>query len=188
MPAQLQTEVRDWEASQWATPREKLMARYLYEHLFLAHLYFTSEPPSQHPAFFRLVRSHTPCETGIDEIATRRPYDEPGRGDFRYCLRPFNEAIVDKTHIPYDLSRELRRCGAFLEPHRTCRTCRATRRTASNPFISFDQIPARSRYQYLLDDAQYFVMTFIRGPVCRGQVAVDVIEDQIFVAFLRPQP
>jgi hypothetical protein len=38
----------------------------------------------------------------------------------------------------------------------------------------------------MLDDAQYFVMTFIRGPVCRGQVAVDVIEDQFFVAFLDP--
>ena len=57
---------------------------------------------------------------------------------------------------------------------------------ASNPFVTFDQIPARSRYQYLLDDAQYFVMTFIRGPVCRGQVAVDVIEDHFFVAFLDP--
>ncbi len=38
----------------------------------------------------------------------------------------------------------------------------------------------------MLDDAQYFVMTFIRGPVCRGQVAVDVIEDQFFVSFLDP--
>jgi hypothetical protein len=38
----------------------------------------------------------------------------------------------------------------------------------------------------MLDDAQYFVMTFIRGPVCRGQVAVDVIEDHFFIAFLDP--
>ena len=29
-------------------------------------------------------------------------------------------------------------------------------------------------------------MTFIRGPVCRGQVAVDVIEDHFWVAFLDP--
>ena len=56
----------------------------------------------------------------------------------------------------------------------------------SNPFATFAEIPARSRYQYLLDDAQYFVMTFIRGPVCRGQVAVSVIEDHFFVAFLDP--
>jgi hypothetical protein len=30
------------------------------------------------------------------------------------------------------------------------------------------------------------VMTFIRGPVCRGQVAVDVIDDHFFVAFADP--
>ena len=30
-------------------------------------------------------------------------------------------------------------------------------------------------------------MTFIRGPVCRGQIAVDVIEDQFWVAFLDPE-
>ena len=57
---------------------------------------------------------------------------------------------------------------------------------ASNPFVAFAEIPAGARYQFLLDDAQYFVMTFIRGPVCRGQVAVDVIEDHFFVAFLDP--
>jgi hypothetical protein len=44
----------------------------------------------------------------------------------------------------------------------------------------------RSRYQFLLHDAGYFVDTFIRGPVCRGQVAVDVIEDRFWVAFLDP--
>ena len=29
-------------------------------------------------------------------------------------------------------------------------------------------------------------MTFIRGPVCRGQIAVNVIEDHFFAAFLDP--
>jgi hypothetical protein len=61
-PPQLQTEVRAWEAFlNGGTPREKLVARYLYEHLFLAHLYFTSEAPKR-PAFFRLLRSRTRCE------------------------------------------------------------------------------------------------------------------------------
>ena len=65
--------------------------------------------------------------------------------------------------------------------------CRATRRrrprTRSSPSTRFRRAAAT---QYLLDDAQYFIMTFIRGPVCRGQVAVDVIEDQFWVAFLDP--
>ena len=49
---------------------------------------------------------------------------------------------------------------------------------ASNPFDSFRELPVTSRYQFMLDEAQYTIMGFIKGPLCRGQVAVDVIEDQ----------
>jgi hypothetical protein len=59
-------------------------------------------------------------------------------------------------------------------------------RHALNPFITFSAIPARGRYQFLLDTAQYIVMTFIRGPVCRGQVATDVINDHFYVLFQDP--
>ena len=89
VPPGLQTQVRAWEAFlNGGTPRERLMARYLYEHLFLAHLYFTSETASRRPAFFRLVRSRTPCEAGIDEIATRRPNDDPGAWRFPILSEP----------------------------------------------------------------------------------------------------
>jgi hypothetical protein len=98
VPPELQSEVRDWEAFlNGSTPREKLTARYLYEHLFLTHLYFTSAAASRPPAFFRLVRSRTPCEAGVDEIATRRPNDDPGTGGFHYCLMRYDLTIVEKT-------------------------------------------------------------------------------------------
>ena len=48
---------------------------------------------------------------------------------------------------------------------------------ASNPFVAFRDLPVRSRYRFLLDDALAFVMQFIKGPVCRGPVALDVIEN-----------
>ena len=73
-------EARDWEAFlNGSTPRERLTARYLYEHLFLAHLYFTSAAASGPPAFLRLVRSRTSCEAGIDEIATSPQITSPHR-------------------------------------------------------------------------------------------------------------
>ncbi|WP_346657193.1 fatty acid cis/trans isomerase [Pseudomonas sp. SWRI154] len=34
-------------------------------------------------------------------------------------------------------------------------------------------MPAQARYQFMLDNAENFVRTFIRGPVCRGQIATD---------------
>lgn len=190
VPSQLQTQARAWEALlNGPTLREKLMARYLYEHLFLAHLHFTSDTASPRPAFFRLVRSHTLCDAGIDEIATRRPNDDPGPGDFHYCLSRFDGTIVDKTHIPYDLSpQKLERIRrTFLEPQWDVTSLPGyNEETASNPFATFADIPVRARYQFLLDDAEYEISTFIKGPVCNGSVAVNSIQAQFFVLFLRP--
>jgi hypothetical protein len=190
VPPSLQAEVRDWEAFlNGTTPRERLTARYLYEHLFLAHLYFTSEAASAPPIFFRLVRSRTPCEVEVDEVATRRPNDDPGVGGFHYCLLRFDGAIVDKTHIPYDLSPQklarIRR--TFLEPQWDVKSLPGyADETAGNPFATFADIPVRARYQFLLDDADYEINTFIKGPVCNGSVAVNAIQEQFFVFFLRP--
>jgi hypothetical protein len=187
VPAAATARVARWEAFlNGSSLKQRIVSRYLYEHWFVAHLYFDDLPTGP---FFRIVRSRTPPGAPIDEIATRRPYDDPGGQPFWYRLRPLDETIVHKTHIVYALgAAKMRRLAAlFLETDwQPTRLPSYATDEASNPFVSFDQIPARSRYQYLLDDAQYFVMTFIRGPVCRGQVAVDVIEDHFFVAFLDP--
>ena len=57
----------------------------------------------------------------------------------------------------------------------------------ANPFETFAAIPAQARYQFMLDNAEYFVRTFIRGPVCRGQIATDVIRDNFWTLFQDPQ-
>jgi hypothetical protein len=188
LPARAKAQVEQWEAFlNGDSLKQRITARYLYEHWFVAHLYFDDLPKGP---FFRVVRSRTAPGDAIDEIATRRPYDDPGAGHFWYRLRPLDETIVHKTHIVYPLGeRRMRRLTElFLDSDwQPARLPTYAAEEASNPFVSFDQMPARSRYQYLLDDARYFVMTFIRGPVCRGQVAVDVIDDRFFVAFLDPE-
>jgi hypothetical protein len=57
---------------------------------------------------------------------------------------------------------------------------------SANPFAAFEQIPPRSRYQFLLDNANYVIMTFIHGPVCKGQIALNVIDDHFWIMFLDP--
>ncbi|MNZ07403.1 Fatty acid cis/trans isomerase (CTI) [compost metagenome] len=59
-------------------------------------------------------------------------------------------------------------------------------RHRANPFETFEAIPAVARYQFMLDNAEYFVRTFIRGPVCRGQIATDVIRDNFWTLFQEP--
>ena len=187
LPQDLQEEVAEWEGFlNGVSLRERITARYLYEHWFLAHLYF--DDFAQGP-FFRIVRSSSPPGKPVDEIATRRPYDDPGDAPFWYRLRPITATLVHKTHTVYELSpaRKKRLTELFLETSWSPTSLPDYEpETASNPFVTFAEIPARARYQYLLDDAQYFVMTFIRGPVCSGQVAVNVIQDHFFVAFLDP--
>jgi len=51
----------------------------------------------------------------------------------------------------------------------------------------FAQIPESSRYKFLLDDSEYIIRTFIRGPVCKGQIALNVIRDHFWVMFMNPE-
>jgi hypothetical protein len=163
--------------------RSRLVSAYLFEHLFYAHLYFDVAPG----AWFRLVRSRKAAGDVIAEIATRRPYDDPGE-DFVYRLRRIHTAIVEKTHAPYALSdRKLERLQQlFGGAWPVTKSNPFDPKVAANPFVAFAAIPARARYQFLLDDARYHVQTFIHGPVCRGQAALDVIDEHFFIFFMSP--
>lgn len=166
--------------------KKQLMSRYLYEHWFLAHLYFDDLPPGD---YFELVRSRTPPGQPIDLIATRRPFDDPGVARVYYRLRPHASTLVSKTHMPYALNaaRMTRIKGWFLdEPYSVTSLPSYDPKVAANPFIAFEQLPTRSRYRLLLDEAQFTVMGFIKGPVCRGQVALNVITDHFWIGFLHP--
>lgn len=166
--------------------KARLASRYLYEHLFLADLYFDDLPPG---TWLRLVRSRTPGGQPIERIVTRRPFDDPGRDRFYYRLQPVSATVVAKTHMPYALNRarmeKWRRW--FLDTEWTA-PARSDYdpEVASNPFLAFRAIPLASRYRFLLDEAEFTIMGFIKGPVCRGQVALNVIDDRFWVFFADP--
>ena len=58
---------------------------------------------------------------------------------------------------------------------------------ASNPFDTFADIPVRSRYRFMLEQAQFTIRCFMQGAVCRGQVALNVINDHFWVVFADPE-
>ena len=179
--------IREWEAFlNDDSPKHRLMSRYLYEHLYLTSLYFDAPSTRQ---YFRLVRSRSAPGRPIDVIATRLPYDDPGPGRVHYRLQPVHASVLAKTHIPYALSpaRKRRYTELFLDAKYDVRAMPTYDSTvASNPFLAFQDLPVSSRYRFLLDDAAVFLMTFIKGPSCRGQVALDVIEDRFWIFFVDP--
>ena len=190
LPPAVVQQVRGWERFlNGDSLKERLMSRYLYEHLFLGHLIFENDPQRRS---FRIIRSadapHA-SDAPARPIATRRPYDDPGVARVYYRLVLDHETIVAKTHMPYLLSptRMNKYRGWFLNPAYPVDTLPSYAiEQASNPFITFAAIPPDSRYRFLLDEAEFFVMNFIKGPVCRGQMALDVIESRFWVFFVNP--
>ncbi len=183
----VQAQVAVWEAFlNGKTNKQRLMSRYLYEHLFLANLYFSN---LSQRVFFRLIRSRTPPGEAIVPIVTRRPYDDPGKAAFYYRLEPLRTTVLAKTHMPYALNdaRMARYKTLFLAAdYDVAQLPSYAPETASNPFATFEAIPVDSRYRFLLDEAAFLIMGFIKGPVCRGQVALNVIDDHFWVVFHNP--
>ncbi|MEH6556279.1 MAG: fatty acid cis/trans isomerase [Oceanicoccus sp.] len=167
--------------------KHQLVSRYLYEHLFTGHMHFEG---TSNREFYRLVRSFTPPGEPINEIPTVRPFNAPGVDEFWYRLRLFDASIVAKSHLVYSLSdaKMARYQQLFIEPeYEVAELPTYVMPDAANPFKTFALLPAQSRYEFLLDDSRYFIMGFIKGPVCRGQIALNVIEDQFWVMFENPE-
>jgi hypothetical protein len=183
-------EIEKWEAFlNRDGPKHGMTARYIYEHYFLAHLSFRAAEPGE---FYELVRSTTPPGEPISVVATTRPYDPvPGGGRVYYRFRKIHSTIVYKTHMVVEFHDE--RLARFREqfidtewleePHMVDLDVKG----GANPFLVYEQIPPRSRYQFLLDNSEYIIRTFIRGPVCKGQIALNVINDHFWVVFLDPE-
>jgi hypothetical protein len=187
LPPVLQAQIVDWESFLGGDSlKQRLVARYLYEHLFLALLHFDSDPEQTR---FRLVRSSTPSGQPIRGIPTRRPYDDPRIDRVYYRLDRVRESIVEKTDMPYVIGpgRLGKLRAIFFDPSYPVVALPSYEvDVASNPFVAFAAIPARARYRFLLDEAQLTMMGFIKGPVCRGQLALNAIEDQFWVFFADP--
>jgi len=180
--------VQSWEAFfNGTSPKERLMARYMYEHLFIGDLYFSGL--AENDRYFNLVRSRTPPGEPIEVIATRRPYDDPGVATFYYRLQPLRTAVLSKRHMPYALddARMRRWRELFLAPEYVVSALPSYETSvAANPFVTFRELPQSARYRFMLEEAQFTIMGFIKGPVCRGQVALNVIDDHFWVVFLNP--
>lgn len=188
LSAALQRQVDAWEVFlNDDSLKQQLASRYIYEHLFLAHLYFDEVPERE---FFQLVRSRTPPGFPISVIATRKPYDDPGVKRVYYRLQRDESSVVAKTHMPYALnSQQLAWMQSlFVTPAFMVKQLPDyAPETSSNPFVAFRDLPVESRYRLMLEHAQFTIMGFIKGPVCRGQVALNVIDDHFWAVFIDPR-
>ena len=165
--------------------RSRLVARYIYEHWYVGQFHFKEQPAIN----FELVRSRTPPGKPIEVVATRRPYDDPGVEHVHYRLRQIEATAVAKTFMPIQLdpARLARIRGWFFDTAYPVSSLPGYEAgITANPFITFQALPVDGRYRFMLDEAQFTLGGFMKGPVCRGQIALNVINDHFWVVFQAP--
>jgi len=181
--------VQYWEdffnANTW---KAKWTSRYLYEHLFTAHLYLDDSPGE----FYELVRSSTAAPDDIVEIATKRPFemDEQYLNKFYYRLRKVQQTIVHKQHFVYRLNAQVERELKFLfwesKWNRTEQE-KPFNFEDRNPFISFEHIPANARYRWMLKNSKMLLDMDMRSDNCHGEGASGPLRDSFLILFVKPE-
>jgi hypothetical protein len=191
IPSQVQKQIDAWESFfNGDSLKQQLVSRYIYEHVFLAQLFFSESPH----LYFRLVRSSTPPGKPLARISTARPFDDPRTSRVYYRLWQDPSSVIAKTHMPYSLTpARMKKWQQLFFPSDPAFAYEVTQlpsyapAVAANPFVTFAELPINARYRFMLDEAQFTIMNFIKGPVCRGQVALNVIQDHFWVFFFAPE-
>ncbi|MFK8080685.1 MAG: fatty acid cis/trans isomerase [Granulosicoccus sp.] len=189
-PAEHDSAITRWESRlNGSSNKDKLVARYIYEHLFLASLHF-DELVGNGEVWYKLVRSSTPPGEPIIPIVTRLPFEDPGSAPFWYRLWHDPETVVAKSHLPWALNTERMAWidSLFFDADfEVDQLPGYSAEIASNPFLVYESLPVNSRYRFMLENARYTIMGYMKGPVCRGQVALNVIRDHFWVLFVDPE-
>lgn len=191
LPLAVLKQIEEWEVFfNGDSLKQQVVSRYIYEHLFLAQVFFAEAPT----AYFRLVRSSTPPGQPLARISTPRPFDNPNVSRVYYRLWQDPSSVVAKTHMPYSLTQgRMKKWDELFFSNDPASAYQVTRlptyapEVAANPFVTFAELPINARYRFMLDEAQFTIMNFIKGPVCRGQVALNVIQDHFWVFFFSPE-
>lgn len=193
--AALETVSKPAMISQWEAflnqddPRAPLVARYIFEHTFLAAYHFDKMPGE----FFRMVRSATPPGKPIEEIVTSRPFDDPFFSSdvtkVYYRLQKMTGAVVQKSFFVWEVDdATLTRLNElFLESDWGKSPVLDPGYVSHNPFEVFRGIPAKSRAQFLFENSKLIVSGMIQGPVCVGNLATYAIKDYFWAYFVKPE-
>ncbi len=165
------------------SPKAQLTARYLFEHVFSAVVYFEANPGE----YFELVRSST-SKGEIKRIVTRLPTDSPGVYPVFYRFKKLTRSIIQKTQNVWrlDETKLAHLKEQFLESHWGRDPIKVPDYTSNNAFANFQQIPASARAHFMQENSRLIVGAMVQGMVCIGSTATYAIADHFWVWFLNP--
>ncbi|MBF0410369.1 MAG: fatty acid cis/trans isomerase [Candidatus Riflebacteria bacterium] len=172
------------------TNKQMLVSRYLFEHLFRAHIHFAESPGE----FYMIVRaSNPPADYPVREIVTKAPNDPPtglaAGAPFYYRLNKITDLVAIKDHIIWEAdNKTLERIRhLFNEESPKWGVLALPGYEGKNPFLYFQAIPPSIRYKFLLENSRFFLDNLTRSPVCNGSKATFAMDDYVWAWFLKPE-
>ncbi len=182
-----QAKIKEWEAFlNGEDLKSQLIGRYVYEHIYTFHAYFDQDSPN----FFAMVRSSTPPGEPVKPISTRFANEEV-KGKYWYRFSPVDVILHHKRHAPMNCCGDkLQRCKDELLaiPFEVDELPGYSVEERLNPMLTFAAIPAKSRYRFLLLDADLHGdrVTEI-GASCRGSLNVSTAAEHMWYVFENPE-
>lgn len=176
--------VRKWEEFfNKSSPKEQLAMRYIFEHIYFGKIHFDDSTRGRGD-FFDLVRSST-RDGDIKEIVTELSNADP-KAPFYYRLKKHTQIITEKDHTVFHLTDKTmdRWSELLLQSEWDPKTVPGY--DSANPFVYFDAIPGKVRYQFMLENSQHLIEAMVKGDVCTGSAATYAIRDRFFTLFLKP--
>ncbi|MBF0314211.1 MAG: fatty acid cis/trans isomerase [Oligoflexia bacterium] len=177
--------IRAWDEFLNGSLESQLVARYLFEHLFLGNIHFEENPGE----FYRLVRSSTPYPYPIQQIATETVQDAPPtEGRVYYRMQKIDRVIEAKTHIVWRLSRKsLEHWKEVFLQKWPWKIASLPGYESKNPFAVFEPIPTKARAQFMRENFRLLRLSIGKGPVCFEQVSTYALDSYIFMMMLKPE-
>ncbi|MDD4976527.1 MAG: fatty acid cis/trans isomerase [Bacteriovorax sp.] len=169
------------------SPKASLTARYIYEHAIMAHIHFSGTPNDE---FYELVRASNSSGV-VKELVTEKGND-PTPAPFVYRLHRIHDVIVRKTHALWELNEGslVEWTKLFLDPtwddeaNIQAHYDSLDSYDRQDPMKYFSPIPSKSRFTFMVRNAEMLVGEIVRSPSCSGKIATYAIKDHFWVFFL----
>lgn len=184
--AQEQAGIDAWEAYlNGGDNRSKLIARYMFEHMFLYRIYFEDSGKGH---FFQLIRSSTPSGQDPIPVGTRMA-NSPVDGPFYYRLKIVDLTICAKQHQLLLNGNKLDRYKKIFSETdwQVDKLPGYTSNERWDPLNTFADIPAKARWKFLLADVRLHRGSIVWGPSCYGEFSTGVNQDEEWDVFESPE-
>ncbi len=182
--------VADWEKFfNRQSAKERLAMRYIFEHVYFGKIHFDDSQKGRGD-FFELVRSST-RDGDIKELVTETSNRDP-KAPFFYRLKKHTQIITEKDHTVFHLTAAtMDRWNELFFGSSEAQKWNVAALPAYddgqlNPFVYFDAIPGKIRYQFMLENSHHLIESMVKADVCTGSGATYAIRDRFFTLFLKP--